>query len=175
MPAEPLSLEDFGDDNLNFSCTPAARSSGGSHIPPPSHDTATRSGWKTREMLNVMETLGRGYRGPWEGEGGGDGDARGVCSFLHTGTQGDFLRCKVPPPELFWVSQPGRASQLNLGPACSAGAVPSSRRCRMLLPGPAVPRNPAGATPSPGTSRRHRPQPQNPPELLGTPGKTRKN
>lgn len=40
---------------------------------------------------------------------------------------------------------------------------------------PALPRLRRGVPPAPGTSRRHHPRPPNPPELLGMPGKTRKN
>lgn len=57
--------------------------------------------------------------------------------------RGTFRGAKSPPQDPLWVPQPGPASQLNLG---------------------AAPRNPTGAAPSPGTSRRHHPHPHSPPE-----------
>lgn len=145
-PAKPLSLEDFRDNNLNFSCAPVAGSCGGTRVPP-DHDTAARSGWKTRETLNVMETPGRGHQGHGKGEGRGGWRCWRVGGPLPSAPapRGGHFEVQSHAPthtRPLWVSHPGRASQLNLGPACSAGALPGGRRCRMLPPGPAVPRGP---------------------------------
>lgn len=103
----------------------------------PSHDTATRSRWKTKGMLNMTEAPGRGYQEPKESRGRGwTFWGLGYCCFhpcQHPG--GTFWGAKLPPQELLWVSHPGRALQHNLGSPCSASALPA------MLRGPTITRN----------------------------------
>lgn len=101
------------------------RSSGNSQVPP--HGTATCSGWKTRGMLNMTETPGRGdtksprsveervgHAGVWD-----------PTAFVHASIQGGHFGLQsYPPPRIAlgfsppqsFVTQPG-ASLLCQGSA----------------------------------------------------------
>lgn len=118
----------------------------------PSHDTATCSGWKTRGMLNVTEAPGRGYQEPKQH--GGEGWTYwglGYCCFHpHQHPGGTFWGAKLPPQEPLWVSHPDRASQHNLGPPCSARALPRGPTITITRH---LPPSPPSATKSTGALR----------------------
>lgn len=108
--------------------------------------TAACSGWKTRKTLMRWRSpgkdtggLGRGKEGGWRYWGNGRFP-------LHRHPGGHCEVQSHPLQEPLRVSQPGRALQLNLGPACS---------CRSSAWQPAVLRGPTGAGCTKGSLRGH--------------------